>query len=219
MGAKKNSSLAVVRQNMNAKALATGIVVNGVLTVFKFVIGTDTHCAALVADGFHDLSEVARAVLQAGLRLLSKDMKREHERPQQIVRTEKIISVIVFLAVAYMGLHSGVHSLRDLLEQHDTTYTPALLTITILSIAVKSYMAYHRRRLGLTLNDKELISESLRSVLDCVMNTAILIAALIDHTAHVDIDPWVGLGIGIFIVCRAIVSVVRVRRQRKLAAG
>lgn len=204
---------AVVRQQVIDTAVNAG------LTVCKFLIGTATHCTALVADGFKDLAGAARSGLRLGLRRLHTDLREHRERPAAARRLEQTVSTAVFLAILYMGLQSVVGAVRDMLEQHDTNYTPALFIVTVVSIVVKGRMAYHKRKLGRQLGDHFMVESGLWAALDSAAAAAILATAIIDRTLHVDIDPWVALGVAALTVIFGILTLGRRLRERKDAGS
>lgn len=180
--------------------LVIGMAVNAGLTICKFVIGAGTHCAALVADGFKDLSDAVHSGLSLELRHLRRNVSRHREQRSAAVRFERILAFVVLLIVAGMGLQSLIGSVRDLLDQHDTHYTPALFVLSASSAAIKAYMASHRRRLGMQLHDAALVRAGRQAAVDSAVSGAILVAAVLDHVLHVDVDPWVGFGIGVLIL-------------------
>lgn len=118
------------RAAIAGRELMAGIAINVVLTVCKFVIGTATHCAALTADGFKDLADIARAGLKLELQRLRRNVREHRERSAAATKTMELLCIIVFAAIAYVGIHSLIGSVADAIDTHDTRYTPALFIIS-----------------------------------------------------------------------------------------
>ena len=205
---RNNTQTAAGNVAANVRELAGGMAVNAVLTVCKFSIGAVTHCAALTADGFKDLADAVRSGLKLGLRRLH----RSGRRPGRSGRVQEIAALAVFLAISCMGAAALVGSVRDALNQHDTSYTPALFIITTASVVIKAYMAYHKCRLGHAERNERLIHDGRWAAVDSLAAAMILAAGVIDHILHVDIDPWVGAGIGILTVLFGLLAVWRRHR-------
>lgn len=197
----------------DVRSLAGGMILNIALTVCKFLIGSSTHCSALTADGFKDLADAARTGLKLGLKRLRTDVKDRTEPLTAAVGLEKLLIFAVFVLIVIMGVQSLAGIWRDILDQHETNYTPALFIITSLSAALKGYIAYHRRRLGRRRHDEGMIREGWWAAVDSTVSGLILLAAILDKTLHVDIDPWIGFVIACLIIAFAIGTI---RHQLKL---
>lgn len=219
MGRKIGLKEAEAAAPSEVHALLLGMALNVVLAVLKFVTGTATHSAALLADGYKDLSEAVRTVLKLMLKHMRRDIREHKEQKAAGQRAERILSVVVLLFVACIGVRSVVGSVRDALEDHDTNYTMVLVIITAASVAVKAFLARYKRRLGIRIHNDGLIEDSYDAAVDTVIATVILVGALIDHAFDVDIDPWVGLGIGSIIIIHAVRLLLRHRKNRVSASA
>lgn len=204
---------AAAEQYPEVRALITGMLLNIGLTIGKFVIGATTHCAALAADGYKDLAGATRSGLKLWLKHMRTDVQEHKESKRAAVRIESVVSLIVFLLIVYMGLASLVGSIKDVLDQHDTQYTPALFIITAASVVLKACMAHHKRTLGRKLHDTALLREAGRAAVDSVAAGMILGAAVLDSAFHVDVDPWIGCGIAVLIVAAGVRSAFREKRK------
>lgn len=212
--------LTEARENAPAetRAIIIGLVVNAVLTVCKFIVGIATHSAALYADGLKDLSEAVKSVLTIVTKRISADVRTHRERPAAAKHLEEVLGLVAAAVVIYLGIHSVISSFRDVMDEHATNYTPALIIISAASVALKAYMSRSELRLGRQLNSDALIERGYTAMSDSVIAGVILGGALIDHTLHVDIDPWVGFVIGGLILYHAVRSVLR-RRNGASVAG
>ena len=90
----KNTRSETVREKYGLLSGAVGIVVNVILTVAKFIIGTVTNSIAITGDALNNLSDAGSCIVTlAGFKMAN--MKPDKEHPFGHGRLEYVAALIV----------------------------------------------------------------------------------------------------------------------------
>mgnify|MGYP002513708906 CR=1 FL=1 len=82
------------------------IIINLVLSVFKFLVGFFGHSQALISDAIHSASDVVSTVaVMFGINL--SDKKSDTSHPYGHERIECIFSIILAMMLFFGGLHKA----------------------------------------------------------------------------------------------------------------
>ena len=88
------------------KVSFVSIVVNVVLSVFKFAAGVIANSGAMISDAVHSLSDVLSTfVVIAGIKLSAK--KNDAEHPYGHERMECVAAIILSIMLALVGVGIG----------------------------------------------------------------------------------------------------------------
>ena len=124
----------------------TGLVVNLLLAIFKFVAGALGHSQAVVADGAHSLSDLSTdlAVL-IGVRYWSAPADDCHPHGHQ--RIETLVTALIGAALVLAGAGIGFNALRSLRGPH-TSELPGWVAFWAAIISIVSKELLYRWSIG-----------------------------------------------------------------------
>lgn len=125
------------------------IVVNIILSVFKFLTGVLAHSGAMISDAIHSASDVfSTLVVIVGVRLSGKRADKEH--PYGHERMECIAAIILATILCITGLGLGLNAARAIFtDGYSSVPIPgtAALVAAVISIVTKEWM-YHYTRIN-----------------------------------------------------------------------
>lgn len=138
---------------MNAKIKAgykeaiVSLIGNCVLFVLKYIVGMLSGSIALIADGWHSLSDsFSSLILLLGFRISSKPADDDH--PYGHGRAELIASVIIGTVLCVIGVNIITNSIERFFSAESADYVPAAIWILIISLLVKEILARYALHLG-----------------------------------------------------------------------
>ncbi len=176
-----------------------GIFLNLCLFAGKLFVGLVSGAVSVMTDAFNNLSDAASSVITLfGFRLASQ--KPDSDHPFGHGRFEYIAGLIVSLLIMLVGFELGKLSIEKILSPEPLHFSIVSMLILIASILVKLYMAYYNRAVGKQLESGAMLATSVDSFSDMVATSAVLVAMLISHFTHVNIDAWCGLAVAAFIL-------------------
>lgn len=141
------------------RATWLGVVANLMLAAIKLVGGWLSRSAALVADGFHSLSDVVSSlIILVGLRIAAQPADEEH--PYGHGKAEaiagKLVSIIL-MALAVIMAWKSLSSIRGEAPRPPESFA---LAIIILSIAVKEALFQYKVRLARMIGSTALLADA-----------------------------------------------------------
>lgn len=128
------------------KVSFVSIVVNVVLSVFKFAAGVIANSGAMISDAVHSLSDVLSTfVVIAGIKLSAK--KNDAEHPYGHERMECVAAIILSIMLALVGVGIGYSGIEKIISGNSSLKTPGVLALiaAIISIVVKEWMYWYTR--------------------------------------------------------------------------
>lgn len=128
------------------KVSFVSIVVNVVLSVFKFAAGVIANSGAMISDAVHSLSDVLSTfVVIAGIKLSAK--KNDAEHPYGHERMECVAAIILSIMLALVGVGIGYSGIEKIISGNSSLKIPGVLALVaaIVSIAVKEWMYWYTR--------------------------------------------------------------------------
>lgn len=187
-----------VRQSYGILAGAFGIFLNFLLFAAKALAGLLSHSIAITADAFNNLSDAGSSVITLiGFRLSGQEADSDH--PYGHGRIEYLSGLIVAAIILLMAAELVKSSFSKILHPTLPDFSPVIVFILALSIAVKLYMYLYNRRIAARIDSAAMKATAADSLNDCIATAAVLAASLIGHFTGVSIDGWCGLLVGIFI--------------------
>ncbi|MDD4699423.1 MAG: cation diffusion facilitator family transporter, partial [Oscillospiraceae bacterium] len=176
-----------------------GIFCNIFLFVIKFIAGTLAGSVSLVVDAFNNLSDIGSSVVTLiGFKISNKPADSEH--PFGHGRMEYMSATGVSLLIIMVGVELFKTSLDKVLHPEALTISLLTFIVLVISICIKLWMAFFNRNLGGIINSSALKATSLDSLSDCVATSAVLISMIIAKIFEVNIDPYVGIAVAVFII-------------------
>lgn len=188
-----------VRRAYGMLCSLTGIGLNILLFLGKYLAGRLSGSIAMTADAFNNLSDAGSSVITLlGFRMAAK--KPDPGHPFGHGRIEYLSGVAVSLIIIVVGVQLGLESIDKIIspEPVDAGLVPMLVLVA--SICVKGYMFAYNRGIGHKINSPGMSATALDSLSDCIATGVVLISMLLARFADVNIDGWGGAAVAIFII-------------------
>ena len=195
----ENTANPAVRTAYGKFAGIVGIVCNVLLCLGKGIAGLLSGSVAIVADAVNNLSDASSNIISLlGFKLASKPA--DHDHPYGHGRYEYLSGLAVSILIVVIGVELLKSSFDKIVNPAPTEFSWVIVGILLASIAVKLWMMVFNRTIGARIGSATLEATAADSRNDVISTSAVLAALLISHFTHVDLDGWVGLVVGGFIV-------------------
>lgn len=194
-----------VRFQYGTLCSVVGIVLNIFLFAFKFFAGIISGSVAVTADAFNNLSDAGSSVITLfGFKISEK--KPDSSHPFGHGRSEYIAGLIVSFLIILMGFELAKSSVEKIITPQNIDFSVIATVILAVSIAVKLYMAFYNRRIGKKINSPALFATSTDSISDAIATSFVLAAMLFCKFTNINIDPYCGALVSLFIIIAGIRS-------------
>lgn len=188
-----------VRRAYGMLCSLTGIGLNVLLFLGKYLAGRLSGSIAMTADAFNNLSDAGSSVITLlGFRMAAK--KPDPGHPFGHGRIEYLSGVAVSLIIIVVGVQLGLESINKIIspEPVDAGLVPMLVLVA--SICVKGYMFAYNRGIGRKINSPGMSATAVDSLSDCIATGVVLISMLLARFADVNADGWGGAAVAVFII-------------------
>ena len=177
-----------------------GIVVNVILFLAKFLVGTVTNSIAITADAVNNLSDAGScAVTVFGFKMSSKPADEDH--PFGHGRIEYITAMVVSFIVLFMGFELLTQSIDKIRNPEDVTFNFIGAIIIAVSIFGKLWLALFNRKLGKKINSPAMTAVVADSLSDIAATSVTLIALILSNFfPSLHIDGWLGIIVAGFVL-------------------
>ena len=176
-----------------------GIILNVLLGLAKIVIGAITNSVAITADAVNNLSDAASSVITlVGFSLASKKSDAEH--PFGHARIEYMTGVIVSALVMVVGIMLIINSWNEIQKPTPLSTSTAIFIILIIVTLVKLWLFAFNKKLSIFIGSSSLKATSIDSRNDAIVSLSTIAVLLLFKIAGINIDGFVGLAVGIFII-------------------
>lgn len=165
----------------------------------KFILGSLSGMAALVADAFNNLSDMlSQFITLFSFKVAAKPADKDH--PYGHARAEYIATGALALIILLMG----VELIRSAVDQWLHPRLPETDGLTFgllaLSILIKLGQFAFNKRVGTALGSDLLCATAKDSLNDVIVTGSVLASALLAHLLHVNIDAYVAALVALFIL-------------------
>ena len=188
-----------VRRAYGMLCSLTGIGLNILLFLGKYLAGRLSGSIAMTADAFNNLSDAGSSVITLlGFRMAAK--KPDPGHPFGHGRIEYLSGVAVSLIIIVVGVQLGLESIDKIMspEPVDAGLVPMLVLVA--SICVKGYMFAYNRGIGRKINSPGMSATAMDSLSDSIATSVVLISMLLARFADVNVDGWGGAAVAVFII-------------------
>ncbi len=156
------------------RVLVVSLFSNLALSAVKIAAGLFSRSTALVADGFHSLSDLlSDMVVWAGIKMGRAEADANH--PYGHGRIETLAALGVGLILALTGGGLVYQSVVDLAEGQFAPVGPWALTAVCLSLLAKELLFRYTRRVGRRINSPALLANAWHHRSDALSSLAVLI--------------------------------------------
>ena len=201
IGADADAKNRAVRQKYGTMTSIVGIIVNFLLFVFKFLVGTLCGSVAISADAINNLSDAGSSLISLiSFKISSKPADREH--PFGHARIEYIASMAVGVIVLFIGFDLLKESFLKIFNQGERAKDNLVIVVIVLALSIlgKIWLGFFYRSIGKKINSELLKAASADSFSDVFSTGATLVATLIWMFSGLDIDAYVGFVVSVFIL-------------------
>ena len=178
------------RYQATRKVTLVGAIVNIVLAMVQIVGGFLAQSQALIADGFHTISDlVTDFVVLIAAKMASKDADEDH--PYGHERIETIATIILGLALAGVAIGIALDA-ANRLQNPDTLLQPGLLAIAFAAFGIvcKEGLYRYTYRIGKQINSTLLKANAAHHRSDAISSVMVLLGV----TASVVFSiPWLDI--------------------------
>ena len=187
------------RENQIIKTSIIGILANIFLASFKAVIGMISNSIAIVLDAVNNLSDALSSIITiVGTKLAGKAPDKEH--PYGHGRAEYLSAMLISVIILYAGTTSLIESIKKIINPETPDYSIASLVILIVAIAVKIVLGIYVQKVGKKVNSESLIDSGKDALMDSIISTSTLIAAIIFIGFGISLEAWLGIIISVVII-------------------
>ncbi|MDO8870020.1 MAG: cation diffusion facilitator family transporter [Methanobacteriaceae archaeon] len=191
------------RKKIGKKASYVAIFGNIFLTIFNIAVGLLSGSTALVAEGFHTLSDVITSIItfvgfKIGMRPADEDHPYGHGKAEALVG----LIIVVFLVVVAYEIISGVYT-KIALGEVITPPDKIAAVMALIGIFINYTMTTYLIRTGNKINSPALIADGNHQKVDIFSGIAILIGVIGSQLGYPILDPLVGVVIALIIIYTA----------------
>ena len=188
-----------MEKRMANKVSVITIIINLVLSVFKFLVGIFGNSQALVSDAIHSASDVVSTVaVMFGINLSAKKSDSLHQYGHE--RIECIFSIILAMMLFITGVGIGVTAIKTIVSGAEIEIPSKMaLVAAAVSIAVKEWMYHYTKRTANKINSTAMLADAWHHRSDALSSVGSLIGvggALLGFTIC---EPIASIVICIFI--------------------
>lgn len=187
------------RQNEGMFGTVVSIVVNVFLSVIKIVFGIYGKSRALVADGFHSISDVITSiVVLVSIKLASKPADEDH--PYGHGQIESISGNMIGLILIITALELIRDNITSIFK-NEVKVMPKTLTlyIVIAAIVIKAILYIYKIRMGRRLKNEAIIADAKDHKSDVISSIGVLIGIILAIKIHPIFDMITGIIVGLII--------------------
>ncbi len=181
------------------KAIRASIILNILLTIFKIFAGFMGKSSAMIADGFHTLSDIVSSIVVFfGLKVASKKADKKH--PYGHERYELIFSKILSSLLIITGFIIGYEAFSSLSSGDYSKPGSIALIAALLSIIVKEIMFRFTIRTAKEINSLSLEADAWHHRSDVYSSIATFLGIVGARLGYPILDPILALIVAGLIV-------------------
>lgn len=188
-----------VRQAYGMLCGGTGIGLNVVLFLIKFLAGQLSGSIAITADAFNNLSDAGSSVITlVGFKMAGQ--KPDNDHPFGHGRIEYIAGMLVSVIILMMGAELFQSSVQKILHPVSIYASKLVIAILLISIGVKLYMFFYNSRIGKKIDSAAMLATARDSISDSVSTIMVLLTTLLALWTEIRIDGWCGILVALFVL-------------------
>ena len=195
---KKNISSDERMEVVNDVGIKT-LIANVILSVVKIIAGFVAQSSAMIADGFHTVSDVVSTVaVMVGVKFSEKEADEGH--PYGHERIESVVTVLLALMLSFTGVGIAVTGIKTIINQNFTTPGTLALVAAILSILVKELMYRYTVKAAEKINSTALKADAWHHRSDAFSSIGTLFGIAGAIIGFKILDPLAGIVVSILII-------------------
>ncbi len=192
-----------VRQAYGNLASIIAIIINFLLFVAKFIVGTFANSVSIVADSVNNLSDMGSAVISAiSFKLALKPADKEH--PYGHARIEYLSALAVGIIIILLGFELGKSSIKAIFYPIKTTFSLTTVIILVMSVLAKLWLSLFNKKLGKKIESELMLATAADSLSDVLSTTAVLVSTVLSLFLPFSLDGIMGTIVSILILVSGI---------------
>lgn len=192
----KNSD---VRMKYGILGSAVSIVMNVVLSAFKYAVGSITASVAITADAINNLSDAASGIVTLfSFKMANRKPDKEH--PFGHGRIEYVAALAVGFLVELMGYELIKSSIQKILNPDKVVFSYGAIIVLAFSILGKIWMGLFNKKLGKAINSPAMIAVASDSLSDTAATFISLLSLLLSKFTDLPLDGFMGIIVSFFIL-------------------
>ena len=188
-----------VREKYGYLGSVTGIIVNIILALAKYLIGTVTHSIAITADAINNFSDSVSCVITL-ISFKMANIKPDKEHPFGHGRIEYVAALIVGFFVELMGYELIKSSIEKIKNPEAVVFSVPAAIVLVISIGGKLWLAIFNRYLGKKIESAAMSAVFTDCIGDITATTVTLIALILSIFTDLPIDGYMGILVSVFIL-------------------
>ena len=192
-----------VRLRYGLLAGYTGVAVNALLFILKFVIGFISGSMAITADAANNIADAGSAIVTAiGFNIAAHPADKDH--PFGHGRVEYVAGVIVSVFIMAFGITFLRESISSFFHPRELSVSNTLLAILAGSLFFKLWLFFFYRKIGKSINSDVIRAAAFDSLSDIVCTSAVLGTSFAGRFTKLPLDAIAGTVIAILVIIGAI---------------
>lgn len=176
-----------------------GIIFNALLCAGKLAVGFVSGSVSVIADAVNNLSDASSSVVTLiGFRLAEKPADEKH--PFGYHRVEYFSGLAVAVMIVVIGIELIKTSIEKIISPEPVEFSAALVVVLVVSISVKTWMAFFNSKLGKKINSTALSATAADSRNDVIATAAVLACCIVGKLTGFCVDGYMGIAVALFII-------------------
>ena len=195
----QNTKNPAVREKYGYLGSVTGIIINVILAIAKYLIGTITNSIAITADAINNFSDSVSCIITL-ISFKMANMKPDKEHPFGHGRIEYVAALIVGFIVELMGYELIKSSIEKIKNPEAVVFSAPAAVVLLLSIGGKLWLALFNRYLGKKIDSTAMQAVFTDSIGDITATSVTLVSLIISIFTDLPIDGYMGIVVSLFIL-------------------
>ena len=176
------------------------IIINILLSVFKFIVGFMGNSQALISDAVHSASDVVSTIaVMFGVNMAAKKSDTSH--PYGHERIESIFSIILSVMLFATGVGIGISALKIIISGAEIEIPAKMaLVAAATSIVVKEWMYHYTKRTADRIDSSAMLADAWHHRSDALSSVGSLVGVGGAILGYPVFEPIASVIICIFIV-------------------
>lgn len=188
-----------IRNSHGVLASVVGIISNLILFGAKMFIGIVSFSFSIISDSINNLVDMSSSFISLfGFKISSKPADKDHPYGHQ--RVEYITALIISVAVIAIAIELIIQSIENIINSNIATFSIVTFIILGISILIKVWQGFFYLKVSKLTKSLSLKANAIDSFCDVISTTAVLISSLLSYYFSWNIDSYVAIAVGLFII-------------------
>lgn len=181
------------------KTLAAILGLNLMVAIFKIIIGLISSSSAILADGFHSISDGSGNVIGlVAMKFASKPEDEDH--PYGHAKIEMLGSFIIVIILTFLGFEIIMNAITKFIHPTDIVFTPLSFAVMIFTFIVNIVVYKGEYKVGVKTNSTILKVDAMHTKNDLFVTLGVMASmTLVYFGFPLWIDPLISLVVAFYI--------------------